>query len=260
MRCASALLCLSLALFFPPGPLSAEEAVFPWICRKEPESPATPAQTPRKELRGEWISSLEPSRVLDIREGNFSLQGTGRNLAGTVSESEPWLILQPEGGSPCVLLWQLLGDGRLSFNSGEDLFHRRGEPAVPTTTVRRFGSPDCPFTVTVPSVLPLEEIEDGVRIYTVERDGAMQILSGTTDKSVRDFVQSLVRGMGASDYREVSAEDRGMTFSVTVQGVPMLQHVIKDERQYLHISLMGDYSGLVGYLRHVRILPPGADQ
>ena len=147
----------------------SEEQIFPWTCRSLPKKPADgPLMTfrpvvPHRELQGEWISSLEPRRLLDIREEHFSLQGTGRNLKGTIQEEGPQLTLTLEDGTQCRVHWQLLGDGRLALNSGQDLLHRRGEPALPTTTVRTFGNEQCRFTVTLPGVLPMEEAEDGVR-------------------------------------------------------------------------------------------------
>lgn len=240
----------------------AEEQIFPWTCRSLPKAPADgPLMTfrpvvPHRELQGEWISSLEPRRLLDIREEHFSLQGTGRNLRGTIQEEGPQLTLTLEDGTQCRVHWQLLGDGRLALNSGQDLLHRRGEPALPTTTVRTFGNEQCRFTVTLPGVLPMEEAEDGVRIYSVERDAAMQILSGVTSKSAHDFAKAIATQLGSTDFKPVDNEQNAYTFTATVHNIPILQYIVKEGKQYLHISLMGQYNKLVSYLKYVKIVPP----
>ena len=239
----------------------SEEQIFPWTCRSLPKAPADgPLMTfrpvvPHRELQGEWISSLEPRRLLDIREEHFSLQGTGRNLKGTIQEEGPQLTLTLEDGTQCRVHWQLLGDGRLALNSGQDLLHRRGEPALPTTTVRTFGNEQCRFTVTLPGVLPMEEAEDGVRIYSVERDAAMQILSGVTSKSAHDFAKAIATQLGSTDFKPVDNEQNAYTFTATVHNIPILQYIVKEGKQYLHISLMGQYNKLVSYLKYVKIVP-----
>lgn len=228
--------------------------LFPWTCRAR--TMASPPTQPDKELDGEWISSLEPSRVLDIRDGRFSLQGTGRNLRGTVTQEGPELVFTLEDQLSCRVMWQLLGDGRLAINSGLDLMHRRGEPAIPTTTVRQFGHKDCRFTVTVPSVLPMVETEDGVRIMTPEKDAAMQILSGVTDKSCHDFARAIATALGSTDLQAADSDANAYTFTATVRGIPMMQYIVMEGKQYLHVSLMGQYNKLVSYLKYVKIVNP----
>ncbi len=237
------------------------EQIFPWTCRIQSQGTAEgPLMTfkpvvPNKELQGEWISSLAPERLLDIRESHFALQGTGRNLKGSIQEEGPQLALTLEDGTQCRVHWQLLGDGRLALNSGQDLLHRRGEPALPTTSVRTFGNEQCRFTVTLPGVLPMEETEDGVRIYSVERDAAMQILSGVTSKSAHDFAKAIATQLGSTDFKPVDNEQNAYTFTATVHNIPILQYIVKEGKQYLHISLMGQYNKLVSYLKYVKIVP-----
>ena len=232
---------------------------FPWTCRaKTMQAQKT---SPEKGLQGLWISSHDPARMLDIREDRFSLQGTGRNLKGSVAQEGPELVFTLEDKTSCRVMWQLLGDGRLAVNSGLDLMHRQGEPAIPATTVRTFGNSECRFTVAIPSVLPMEETEDGVRIMSVERDAAMQILSGTTDKSCRDFARAIATALGSTDLKAVDNETNAYTFTATVRGIPVMQYIAMEGRQYLHISLMGQYNKLVAYLKNVKIADStGADQ
>ncbi len=262
-------LILGLAPFCPPDGAGAHDLAFPWTCREAGSS--TPLVAPNHELQGEWISSFEPTRVLDIAQDRFSLQGTGNNLRGSVAESGPELVFTLEGNQSCRVLWQLLGDGRLGINSGQDLLHRRGEPAIPVTTVRQYGNSACRFTVAVPSVLPVEEIEDGVRVSTVERDGAMQILSGVTDKSCRQFAEAVASQLGSEDFRAMESllqeqaggnaqnrtgEDETYVFTATVRGIPIMQYIACQRNQYLHVSLMGQYNKLVSYLKQVKIVDP----
>ena len=238
-----------------PRVLSTKDRVadlFPWTCRQK--TMTSMRTQPDKELEGEWISSLEPSRVLDIRDGRFSLQGTGRNLRGTVTQEGPELVFTLDDQLSCRVIWQLLGDGRLAINSGQDLLHRRGEPAIPTTSVRQFGHKDCRFTVTVPSVLPMEETEDGVRIMSIEKDAAMQILSGVTDKSCHDFAKAIATALGSTDFQAVDKDANAYTFTATVRGIPMMQYIVMEGKQYLHVSLMGQYNKLVSYLKYVHIV------
>ena len=226
--------------------------LFPWTCRTK--TLQTKKARPESSLQGEWLSSIDPSRVLDIREDRFSLQGTGRNLRGSIAQEGPELVFTLEDKTSCRVMWQLLGDGRLAMNSGQDLMHRRGEPAIPATTVRQFGNKECRFTVTVPSVLPMEETEDGVRIMSIERDAAMQILSGTTDKSCHDFAKAVATALGSTDFKAVEDEANAYTFTAEVRGVPVMQYIVMEGRQYLHISLMGQYNKLVAYLKGVKIV------
>lgn len=232
---------------------------FPWTGRAAPLAKDATEQTPEKDIQGEWISSKDEKRVLDIREDRFSLQGTGENLRGRVVQVGPELLFTREGGSgggasSCLVLWQALGDGRLSLNGGEDILHRRGDPAIPPTRVAVYGSPHCRFSVTLPSILPVEEVEEGVRVSTVERDAAMQILSGTTELSAHDFAKAVADRLGSTDLFTVDGNDNAWAFTCTVRGVPTMQYVIKEGEQYLYVSLMGDFGKLAGYLRHVKIV------
>ncbi|MDO5538002.1 MAG: hypothetical protein Q4F72_10795 [Desulfovibrionaceae bacterium] len=244
-----------LACLLLPAPADAAPNYFPWTCRKVPVTAGAEPSAPQADLQGEWISTFDPARVLDIRDKTFSLQGTGGNLKGSAVETGPSLLLTDQHGTDCSVIWQLLGDGRLSINSGEDLFHRRGEPAVPITSVRQFGSPDCRFTVTLPGVLPVEEIENGVRIWSMEKDAAMMILSGTDDAEPEKFASAICRQLDGRDFKAVDEEKKAFTFTATVHGIPMLQYVAKEEHQYLHVSLMGQYNKLMSYLRTVKMVP-----
>ena len=231
--------------------------LFPWTCRTK--TLQAKKARPESALQGEWLSSIDPARVLDIREDRFSLQGTGRNLKGSVAQEGPELVFTLEDRTSCRVMWQLLGDGRLAVNSGQDLMHRRGEPAIPATTVRQFGNSECRFTVTVPSVLPMEETEDGVRIMSIERDAVMQILSGTTDRNCHDFAKAIAAALGSTDFKAVGDEGNAYTFTAEVRGVPVMQYIVMEGRQYLHISLMGQYNKLVAYLKSVMIVDSAKD-
>ena len=265
-------LLLGLVALHPAGEARARDLPFPWACREE--AGQAPLLAPNGELQGEWISSFEPARVLDIIQDRFSLQGTGNNLRGSVAEAGPELVFTLDGGQSCRVLWQLLGDGRLGINSGQDLMHRRGEPAIPVTTVRQYGNRDCRFTLALPGVLPVEEIEDGVRVSTVEKDAAMQVLSGTTDKSCREFAEAVASQLGSEDFRAMESllqetvdgdgqspgENETYVFTATVRGIPIMQYIACQRNQYLHVSLMGQYNKLVSYLRQVKIVPRDATQ
>ncbi len=250
-------LALALGLALPPFPAGAAAAgYFPWTCRKNPVTGGSQPSDPRHELQGEWISTFDPQRVLDLRGGSFSLQGTGGNLAGSVVETGPSLAFTDREGNACSVLWQLLGDGRLAINSGEDLYHRRGEPAVPTVVVRQYGSEDCRFTVTIPGRLPVEEVEDGVRIISMEKDAAMQILSGRPDVAPDKLARAICSELRGTDFRAVGDGKDAFMFTASPRGVDMLQYVAIENGQYLHISLMGNYASLMSYLRQVKVVPP----
>ncbi len=244
----------TICLLLPESATAA--GYFPWTCRQEAVTGGAAAGDSQMDLRGEWISSFDPKRVLDIRERRFSLQGTGGNLAGPLVEHGPSLILTDREGNTCIVLWQLLGDGRLAINSGEDMYHRRGDPALPVITVRQYGSSDCRFTITLPERIPVEEVQDGVRVFSVEKDTAMQILSGKTTLDAEAFARAICDQLKGSDFRSSDDENNAFLFTATVRGIPMLQYIAMDKDQYLHVSLMGDYAKLMSYLKTVKIMPP----
>lgn len=248
-------LCLALltGLLLPEAALA--DNYFPWTCRKTPVTAGKTPGMPQGDLQGEWISSFDPGRVLDIREQDFALQGTGGNLSGSIQEAGPSLLLTDQHGTQCVVLWQLLGDGRLSLNSGEDLFHRRGDPAVPSTTVRQYGNPECRFTISLPSKLPVKEIENGVQIFTIEKDGAMMILSGRDKAPAEKFARGICTTLQGKDFTTVDEDKTSFTFSAVAGGVPMDLYVTKHGEQYLQISLMGAYNKLLAYLKTITMVP-----
>ena len=49
-------------------------------------------------------------------------------------------------------------------------------------------------------------------------------------------------------------EGNAYTFTAEVRGVPVMQYIVMEGRQYLHISLMGQYNKLVAYLKSVKIV------
>lgn len=257
LKNAAAAISLLFSLLLPFPSLSlAQDASFPWTDKEKLVMPGKKAVPPQKDLQGEWKSVLDAQRTLNITNDAFVLADQSGKIAGSILESGANLIFREQGGSSCIVLWQLLGDGRLSLNSGEEIFHRPDKPAVPTTVTRQFGSQDCRFTVTIPSQLPMEEIEDGVRISSLEKDAAMLIISGKSDDTARKMAESMCKKLNGHDLTAVDGDTNAYTFAASISGAEVLQHIAKQDKQYILITLMGQYPKLVSYIKTVRIVKP----
>ncbi len=254
----SALKRISLAVlccFFCLGAAAqAGDACFPWSDKEKPVLADGKKTAPQPELQGEWRSVLDSSRLLTITSDTFSLKDQSGSMEGTLLESGPNLFFREKGGTGCIVLWQLLGDGRLSINSGEELFHRPTDPAIPTVTTRQYGSPDCRFTVSVPSRLPVEEIDDGVRISSMEKDASMLILSGKSKATAEKMAKDMCQQLSGHDFAAAGDDKNTYTFMATHNGTEIIQYVTKQDEQYLLITLMGYYPKLISYLKSVHIV------
>ncbi len=255
----SALKRISLAalccLFCLGSAALAQDACFPWSDKEKPVIADGKKTAPQPELQGEWKSVLDSNRLLTITNDTFSLKDQSGSMDGTLLESGPNLFFREKNGTACIVLWQLLGDGRLSINSGEELFHRPTDPAIPTVTTRQYGSADCRFTVSVPSKLPVEEIDDGVRISSMEKDASMLILSGKSKGTAEKMAKDMCKQLSGHDFAAVGDDKNTYTFLATHNGTEIIQYVTKQDEQYLLITLMGNYPKLVSYLKSVHIVP-----
>ncbi len=247
--------CAVLCCFFClTTAVHAGDACFPWSDKEKPVVAGGKKTAPQQELQGEWRSVLDRNRTLTIYNDTFSLKDQSGSIEGTLLESGPNLFFREKSGTGCIVIWQLLGDGRLSINSGEELFHRPDEPAIPAVTTRQYGSQDCRFTVSVPSKLPVEEIDDGVRISSMEKDASMLILSGKSKGSAEKMAKDMCQQLSGHDFAAVGDDKNTYTFMATHNGTEIIQYVTKQDEKYLLITLMGNYPKLISYLKSVHIV------
>lgn len=205
-------------------------------------------------LQGTWLCAPAFGHCrLRLDGRSFAYEGTGGRSRGAAAQDGPYLLLETDTGERLDVIWQMLGDGRLSINGGEAILHREGRSPTPTGGVREFGNRACRFRLTAPADATIEEIEDGVRMFTLDRDAGLQIVSGETDLAAREFSMALAKAMGASTPRE--EEDGSWSFARREEDGSYLHARVQCRKDvYIAIFLTGDVSKLAWVAGTVRVV------
>lgn len=260
------ILHVSLILLFAAlmAPTGAHAAMPAWTDRSaelsgplaRPEADAARRARLDGELADTWLCVPGGGRCrLEMGDGRFAYDDAMGKARGAMRREGALLRLIPDDGSPeLVVFWQLLGDGRLAINGGERILHREGRSPTPISGEREFGHRTCRFTIELPADATVEEIEDGVRVYTFERDAGVQVVSGQTKLSAREFALLMAMDLGGKPQEEKDGSWSLVT--ETREGIPLYARVSVADEAFITFVITGDPSKVAWVARSVRVLRP----